>query len=153
MRTQYHKLLTHRFTAYKDAIFAAPNVLKGWTLIHTYGIIIPFLHRNEMLTDEVNRYGIDIINITRCVIERVSDRSKCDINRNTRDYLPWFFLSFLTLFIRTKVPGSSILSSFFGPIPSAAYRERASSILRKEDRKVSKELKAHSHITYMCSNM
>jgi hypothetical protein len=30
---------------------------------------------------------------------------------------PGFFLSFLSLFIRTKVPGSSIFSSFFGPIP------------------------------------
>jgi hypothetical protein len=66
-------------------------VLKGWTFVHTYGIINPFLHRNEMLTDEVNRYGLTIINITRCVIERVSDSSRCDLNRNTRDRLPWFF--------------------------------------------------------------
>ena len=89
---------------------------KGWTFVHTYGIINPFLHRKEMLTDEVNRYGLAIINITRYVIERVSDRSRCDVNRNTRESLPWFFF-ILFIFIYThKGAGLIDFSSFFGPI-------------------------------------
>ena len=118
-------------------------MLKGWTFIHTYGIINPFLHGKEMLTVEVNCYGLAIINITRCIIERVSDSSRCDVNRNTRDRLPWFFF---ILFIRTKVPGSSIFSFILWAIPLNACRKRANSILRKEDRRVSYELTAHSHL-------
>ena len=124
-------------------------MLKGWTFVHTYGIINPFLHRNEMLTDEVNRYGLAIINITRCVIERVSDRSRCDVNRNTRDSLPWFFF-ILFIFIYTH-KGAGLIDFFFILWANSlnACRKRASSILRKEDRRVSNELTAHSHINLM----
>ena len=121
-------------------------MLKGWTFIHTYGIINPFLHRNEMLTDEVNCHGLAIINITRCFTERVSGRSRCNVNRNTRDSLPWFF--FILLFIRTKVPGSSVFFFILWANFLNACWIRAS-ILRKEDRRVSHELTAHSHVKLM----
>ena len=126
-------------------------MLKGWTFIHTYGIIIPFLHRNEMLTDEVNCYGLTIFNITRCVIERVSDRSRCDVNRNTRDYLPWFFFILFNLIYTHK--GAGLIDFFFILWADLlnACRKRASSILRKEDRRVSKSLR-RIH-TYRCSIM
>ena len=102
-----------------------------------------------MLTDEVNRYGLAIINITRYVIERVSDRSRCDANRNTRDSLPWFFF-ILFIFIYTH-EGAGLIDFFFILWANSlnACRKRASSILRKEDRKVSIELKAHSHRNLM----
>jgi hypothetical protein len=102
-----------------------------------------------MLTDEVNRYGLAIINITRYVIERVSDRSRCDVNRNTRESLPWFFF-ILFIFIYTH-KGAGLIDFFFILWANSlnARRKRASSILRKEDRKVSYELTAHSHINLM----
>jgi hypothetical protein len=107
---------SHSFPIYKHTRFESPNVLKGWTIVHTYGIINPFLDRNEMLTDEVNRYGFAIINITRCFIERVSDISRCDVNRNTRDSLPWFFfILFLSIYTHEGA-GLIVFSSFFGPI-------------------------------------
>ena len=121
-------------------------MLKGWTFVHTYGIINPFLHRNEMLTDEVNCYGLATINITRCFIERVSDISGCDLNRNTRDSLPWFF--FILIYTHE---GAGLIDFFFILWANSlnACRKRASSILRKEDRRVSNELTAHSHINRM----
>ena len=64
-----------------------------------------------MLTDEVNRYGIAIINITRWVIERVSDRSKWVVNRNTRDYLPWFFFILFNLIYTHE--GAGLIDFFF----------------------------------------
>ena len=63
-----------------------------------------------MLTDEVNCYGLAIINITRCIAERVSDRSRCDLNRNTRDSLPWFFF-ILSIFIYTH-EGAGLIDFF-----------------------------------------
>jgi hypothetical protein len=63
-----------------------------------------------MLTDEVNRYGLAIINITRCFIERVSDISRCVVNRNTRDNLPWFFF-ILFIFIYTH-EGAGLIDFF-----------------------------------------
>ena len=63
-----------------------------------------------MLTDEVNRYGLAIINITRCITERVSDRSRCDVNKNTRDSLPWFFF-ILFISIYTHV-GAGLIDFF-----------------------------------------
>ena len=99
-----------------------------------------------MLTDEVNRYGLAIINITRCITERVSDRSRCDVNRNTRESLPWFF--FILIYTHE---GAGLIDSFFILWANSlnACRIRASSILRKEDRRVSNELTAHSHINFM----
>jgi len=108
-----------------------------------------------MLTDEVNRHGLAIINITRCIAERVSDRSRCDVNKNTRDSLPWFFFILFILFILfisiyTHV-GAGLIDFFFILWANSlnACRIRASSILRKEDRRVSNELTAHSHINFM----
>ena len=99
-----------------------------------------------MLTDEVNRYGLAIINITRCITERVSDRSRCDVNRNTRESLPWFF--FIHIYTHE---GAGLIDFFFILWANSlnACRIRASSILRKEDRRVSNELTAHSHINFM----
>ena len=102
---------SHSFPAYKQPRFEALNLLKGWTFVHSYGIINPFLHRNEMLTDEVNRYGLAIINITRCFIERNSDSSRCDVNRNTRDSLPWFFFILFSFIYTHK--GAGLIDFFF----------------------------------------
>ncbi len=108
-----------------------------------------------MLTDEVNRYGLAIINITRCIAERVSDRSRCDVNKNTRDSLPWFFFILFILFILFisiyTHEGAGLIDFFFILWANSlnACRIRASSILRKEDRRVSNELTAHSHINFM----
>jgi len=137
---------SHSFSVKKHARFEALNVLKGWTFVHTYGIINPFLHRNEMLTDEVNSYGLAIINIKRCFIERVSDSSRCNLNKNTRDSLPWFFFILFSSIYTHE--GAGLIDFFFYSLghPLNACRKQASSILRKEDRRVSNELTAHSHI-------
>jgi len=102
-----------------------------------------------MSTDEVSCHGLAIINITRCFAERVSDRSRCDVNKNTRDSLPWFFF-ILFISIYTHV-GAGLIDFFFILWANSlnACRIRASSILRKEDRRVSNELTAHSHINFM----
>jgi len=102
-----------------------------------------------MLTDEVNRYGLAIINITRCIAERVSDRSRCDLNKDTRGSLPWFFfILFISIYTHK---GAGLIDFFFILWANSlnACRIRASSILRKEDRRVSNELTAHSHINFM----
>ena len=100
-----------------------------------------------MSTDEVSCHGLAIINITRCITERVSGISRCDVNRNTRDSSPWFFF---ILFIYTH-EGAGLIDFFFILWANSlnACRKRASSILRKEDRKVSNELTAHSHMNSM----
>ncbi len=63
-----------------------------------------------MSTDEVSCHGLAIINITRYFAERVSDRSRCDVNRNTRDSLPWFFF---ILFISIYTHEGAGLIDFF----------------------------------------
>ena len=99
-----------------------------------------------MSTDEVSCHGLAIINITRCFIERVSDRSGCDVNRNTRESLPWFF--FIHIYTHE---GAGLIDFFFILWANSlnACRIRANSILRKEDRRVSHELTVHSHIDLM----
>jgi hypothetical protein len=65
-----------------------------------------------MLTDEVSCYGLGFIYIAGCIADRVSGRSRCYVNRNTRDSLPWFFF----IFIYTHNSAGLIdFSSFFGP--------------------------------------
>ena len=64
-----------------------------------------------MLTDEVKCYGLAIINITRYFAERVSDRSGCDVNKNTRDSLPWFFFILFSFIYTHK--GAGLIDFFF----------------------------------------
>src|SRR5207248_10945111 len=102
-----------------------------------------------MLTDEVSCHGLTIINITRYITERVSDKSRCDVNRNTGDSLPWFFfILFISIYTHE---GAGLIDFFF--ILWANFLNacliQANSILRKEDRRVSNELTAHLHINLM----
>ncbi len=88
-----------------------------------------------MLTDEVSCYGLAIINITRCIAERVSDSSRCDVNRNTRDSLPWFFFILFTFIYTHK--GAGLIDFFFilWANSLSACRIRASSNFTKGGKK------------------
>ena len=88
-----------------------------------------------MLTDEVSCYGLAIINITRCIAERVSDSSRCDVNRNTRDSLPWFFFILFTFIYTHK--GAGLIDFFFilWATSLSACRIRASSNFTKGGKK------------------
>jgi len=144
---EYHKILTQFLTLktlQTGADFCAKKVDIRDSIWYNQSILI----ENEMLSDEVSCYGLGIIYIATCIADSVSGRSRCYVNRNTRDSLPWFFFIFCR-FIYTHIGAGLIdFSSFFGPTLWALVGYEWAAILRKEERRVSIELTALLHVNW-----